>query len=197
MINIDEGEVDDLTDLCRSIFGNDMVTVHKWKKLHEFFDKNRNVSPNKKVVLYEYIIVCRKSKLSVLNNVMQPYVENGALKERISEFPEVFDCFGTTSSAKDEINEIFGRRDYFSTPKPVKLMKELIRATTNKDSIVMDYFAGSGTVGQACMELNTEDGGNRKFVLACNSESNICQNVALKRVSIAAKENDASFAFID
>lgn len=197
VINIDEGEVDDLTDLCRSIFGNDMVTVHKWKKLHEFFDKNRNVNPNKKVVLYEYIIVCRKSKLSVLNNVMQPYVENGTLKERISEFPEVFDCFGTTSSAKDEINEIFGRRDYFSTPKPVRLMKELIRATTNKDSIVMDYFAGSGTVGQACMELNTEDGGNRKFVLACNSESNICQNVALKRVSIAAKENDASFAFID
>ena len=196
VINIDEGEVDELADLCRSVFGQDLVTVHKWKKLHEFFDKNRNVDPNKKVVLYEYIIVCRKTKLSVLNDVLQPYIENGVLKERPFSFPEVFDCFGTTSSAKDEIKDIFGRRDYFSTPKPLKLMKELIRATTNKDSIVMDYFAGSGTVGQACMELNTEDEGNRKFVLVCNSESDICRNVAYKRLAMASKRDEKEFEFL-
>ncbi len=128
---------------------------------------------------------------------MQPYIENGTLKEHPSSFPEVFDCFGTTSSAKDEIKEIFGRRDYFSTPKPLKLMKELIRATTNKDSIVMDYFAGSGTVGQACMELNTEDGGNRTFVLVCNSESDICRNVTYKRVTAASKRHRYQFEFLD
>lgn len=141
--------------------------------------------------------MCRKSKLAVFNDVMQPYIENGTLKEHPSSFPEVFDCFGTTSSAKDEIKEIFGRRDYFSTPKPLKLMKELIRATTNKDSIVMDYFAGSGTVGQACMELNTEDGGNRTFVLVCNSESDICRNVTYKRVTAASKRHRYQFEFLD
>jgi len=46
----------------------------------------------------------------------------------------------------------------------------------------MDYFAGSGTVGQACEELNQEDGGNRTFILVCNSESNICENVTNKRL---------------
>ena len=113
---------------------------------------------------------------------MQPYLEDGELKEKLSDVPEIFDCFGTTSSAKDEIAEIFGDRTFFSTPKPLKLMKELIRATTDKDSIIMDYFAGSGTVGQACQELNKEDGGNRKFILVCNNESNICEEVTNKRL---------------
>ena len=113
--------------------------------------------------------------------------------ERESEVPETFDCFGTTSSAKDEINEIFGARDYFSTPKPVKLMKELARATTNKDSIVLDFFAGSGTVGQAVHELNKEDSGRRSFILISNSESNICKNVTVKRI----EKSGADFVLLD
>ena len=196
VINIDEGEVNNLLRVCQSIFGLDLVEVHKWKKLHDFFDKNRQVKSDKKIVLFEYIIICKKTKQAKFNKIMQPYLENGTIKERLSDMPEIFDCFGTTSSAKDEINEIFGKRDYFSTPKPVKLIKELIRATSNSDSIIMDYFAGSGTVGQACLELNKEDFGNRKFILVSNSESNICRNVAYKRLLISAKENNESFEFL-
>ncbi len=183
VINIDEGEANNLFEICKSIFGDELVSLHRWKKKHEFFDANRVVlNPNKKQTDYEFIIIARKSEESKFNKIYQPYIECGALKEKEASIPETFDCFGTTSSAKDEINEIFGRRDYFSTPKPVKLMKELIRATTNKDSIVMDYFAGSGTVGQAVVELNREDDGNRKFILVSNSESNICKNVTVKRI---------------
>ena len=182
VINIDESEVENLTALCGDIFGKNLVSVHKWKKLHEFFDANRNVPAGKKLVVYEYIIICRKSEKAMFGTIRQPYIENGMLKEKTTKIPDIFDCFGTTSSAKDEINELFGARDYFSTPKPVKLMKELIRATTTKSSIIMDYFAGSGTVGQACEELNQEDGGNRTFILVCNSESNICENVTNKRL---------------
>lgn len=196
VINIDEGEVNNLLCVCQSIFGLDLVEVHKWKKLHDFFDKNRQVKLDKKIVLFEYIIICKKTKQAKFNKIMQPYLENGVIKERLSDMPEIFDCFGTTSSAKDEINEIFGKRDYFSTPKPVKLIKELIRATSNSDSVIMDYFAGSGTVGQACLELNKEDFGNRKFILVSNSESNICRNVAYKRLLISAKENNESFEFL-
>ncbi len=192
VINIDEGEVINLSKLCSDVFGEKLVKTYKWKKLHEFFDTNRSVNPNKKVVLCEYIIICRKSERATLNKIMQPYIENGVLKEKIDDVPDVFDCFGTTSSAKDEINELFGRRDYFSTPKPLKLMKELIRATTNKNSLIMDYFAGSGTVGHACVELNKEDGGDRKFILVCNDESNICREVTRKRLDIV----NASYIFM-
>ncbi len=193
VINIDEGEVENLSRLCSDEFGEKLVKIYKWKKLHEIFDANRNVNPNKKVVPYEYIIICRKTEDAKLNKIMQPYIENGVLEEKISDVPDIFDCFGTTSSAKDEINDLFGRRDYFSTPKPLKLMKELIRATTNKKSLIMDYFAGSGTVGHACVELNKEDGGDRKFILVCNNESNICQEVTRKRLDII----NASYIFME
>lgn len=77
---------------------------------------------------------------------------------------------GTSSSAKDELAEILGDREAFDTPKPVKLVKEMIRIASNKNSIILDFFAGSGTTGQAVLELNKEDNGNRKFILCTNNE---------------------------
>lgn len=71
---------------------------------------------------------------------------------------------GTSSTAKDEIELLFGDRTLFDTPKPTKLIKELIRVSTNKKSIVLDCFAGSGTTGQAVLELNNEDKGDRTFI---------------------------------
>ena len=53
----------------------------------------------------------------------------------------------------------------FSNPKPVIFIKNLIKFSTQKDSICLDFFVGSGTTGQAVMELNNEDGGDRKFIL--------------------------------
>ncbi len=184
VINIDEGESNNLFKLCKSLFGDAFVSMHKWKKKHPYFDVNRVVlNPNKKQTDYEYIIICKMSD-SVFNLIKQPYLENNLLKEKESGIPEVFDCFGTTSSAKDEINALFGRRDYFSTPKPLKLMTELLRATSSKNSIVLDFFAGSGTVGHAVEILNKEDGGSRKYILISNSESNICRNVTVKRMEL-------------
>ena len=183
VLNIDDGERDNIFNLLASIFGSDKVTLHKWKKKHPFFDTNRVVlNPNKVQTDYEYIIICRKTQEAKLGLLKQPYIDGDKLLEKDAEVPETFDCFGTTSSAKDEINEIFGSRDYFSTPKPVKLMKELARSTTSKNSVVLDFFAGSGTVGQAVFELNKEDGGNRTFILISNSESDICKKVTVKRM---------------
>jgi len=73
------------------------------------------------------------------------------------------------------------KKEFFSNPKPVKYMKRMIQIATKNSSndIVMDFFAGSGTTAQAVLELNKEDGGNRRFVLvqlpentAENSEAN-------------------------
>ena len=57
--------------------------------------------------------------------------------------------------------------EYFDFPKPVALVKEAILGATikNKNSIILDFFAGSGTTGHAVMQLNADDGGNRKFIL--------------------------------
>ena len=64
----------------------------------------------------------------------------------------------------------------------MKLIKEFVRAASEKDSIVLDFFAGSGTTGHAVMDLNKEDGGSRKFILITNNENNICQNITVPRV---------------
>ena len=142
---------------------------------------------------FEYIIICRKGNNSKLNQIMQPYIEDDVLKEKESEVPEIFDCFRTTSSVKDEISKLFGRRDYFSTPKPLKLMKEFVRMTTDKNSIFMDFFVGSSTVGHAVVELNREDSGNRTFILVSNDESNICKNITVERM----KKTGARFVLLD
>lgn len=188
VVNIDEGEWRTIFDLCAELFGSENVSVKKWKKKHPFFDKNRVVlNPNKMQTDFEYIIFAKKNKSAMLKKIMQPYLLQDStgkeiLSEKETDVPDIFDCFGTTSSAKDEIERLFGRRDYFSTPKPVKLMKELVRATTGKNSRVLDFFAGSGTTGHAVTELNREDGGSRTFMLVSNSESDICKTVTMKRM---------------
>lgn len=52
----------------------------------------------------------------------------------------------------------------------------------NKEVIVLDFFAGSGTTGHAVMQLNKEDGGNRKYILCTNNENNICEEVTYQRL---------------
>ena len=184
ILNIDEGEKDNVLHMLKSLFGDELVSLHRWKKKHPYFDANRVVlNPNKIQTDYEYIIICRKTSDAVFNKIKQPYVKNGMLLESDGDLPETFDCFGTTSSAKDEIGEIFGDRTYFSTPKPIKLMKELVRATTNEHSIVFDFFAGSGTVGCAVEELNRDNNENRTFIMVSNNESDICKRITTKRMS--------------
>ena len=61
--------------------------------------------------------------------------------------------------------EYLNLKENFSYPKPVVLIKSLINMIKNKDALVLDFFAGSGTTAQAVMELNQEDGGNRKYIL--------------------------------
>ncbi len=67
--------------------------------------------------------------------------------------------------ASSEAKEIFGRTDYFSNPKPVKLIKHLIHLGTSTDDIVLDFFSGSATTAQAALTINAEDGLKRKFIL--------------------------------
>lgn len=71
----------------------------------------------------------------------------------------------------EELRSIFGNK-VFSYPKPVYTIKKLIDASSRKDSIILDFFAGSGTTGHAVLSLNKDDGGTRQFIVVTNNEIN-------------------------
>lgn len=73
-------------------------------------------------------------------------------------------------AATKTLEKIFDEKSRFSNPKSINLLKQLISYAAGKDALILDFFAGSGTTGQAVMELNQEDGGNRRFILCTNNE---------------------------
>lgn len=76
---------------------------------------------------------------------------------------------------------IFGSEKVFTNPKPVKLIKRVITIVGNKNSFILDFFAGSGTTLHATIQLNKEDGGKRTCILCTNNENNICEDVTFER----------------
>lgn len=73
------------------------------------------------------------------------------------------DC-GTTTEGTKELEVIFGDK-VFNNPKPTRFIKKILTLATDKNDIILDSFAGSGTTAQAVLELNKEDEGDRKFIL--------------------------------
>ena len=71
----------------------------------------------------------------------------------------------TNEKAKNELKLIFPEDIPFATPKPHELIEQILRIATDKDAIVLDSFAGSGTTAHAVLNMNKEDGGNRRFIL--------------------------------
>lgn len=102
------------------------------------------------------------------------------------------DC-GTATDGTRELQNIFGKK-IFDTPKPIELIKKIINLAGDKNSLVLDFFAGSGTTGQAVLDINSEDNGNRHFILCTNNEENICEDVTYQRLktAITGKRADGS-----
>jgi len=69
------------------------------------------------------------------------------------------------------LKKILGK-NIFDYPKSLYLLVDILKLTTKKDSVILDFFAGSGTTGHAVLEINKQDGGNRKFILCTNNEDN-------------------------
>ncbi len=79
----------------------------------------------------------------------------------------LWDEVGTTSNGTNEVKKLFDGKIVFSNPKPVSLIKKITELAMRnfKNDLILDFFAGSGTTGDAVMQLNAEDGGNRKYIL--------------------------------
>ena len=94
-------------------------------------------------------------------------VEDEVIKSLISDFTD----------GKKELARIFNQCP-FDNPKPTTLLKYFLQIT-DKNAIILDFFAGSGTTGQAVMELN---GGKRQFILCTNNENGIAENITYERL---------------
>ena len=94
-------------------------------------------------------------------------------KEKIGTYWDGFSWINVTKE---------GNIKFSNGKKPIDLIKQMMMLTDTKNSTILDYFAGSGTTGHAVMQLNKEDGGNRKYILCTNNENNICEEVTYQRL---------------
>lgn len=103
-----------------------------------------------------------------------------------------------TQDGTQEIRELFQTEDVFKFSKPSELIRKLIafeiNGISNKNAIILDFFAGSGTTAQAVIEQNKRDNGNRRFILCTNNEESICTDVTYPRIKtvITGKREDGS-----
>ena len=93
----------------------------------------------------------------------------------------------TATSATKELMQIFDGKKLFDTPKPVSLIEEILKLAGHGDSIVLDFFAGSGTTAHAVLKMNAEDGGKRQFILGTNNENGIAENITFERIDRVVK----------
>lgn len=91
-----------------------------------------------------------------------------------------------TQDGTEEIRDIFGSENVFKFSKPSELIRFLItlevNEKSNKNITVLDFFAGSGTTGNAVINANVKDDGKRSFILCTNNENNICREVTYERI---------------
>ena len=106
-----------------------------------------------------------KRRVKMGKEVWEPYTREYAPENPTRPYPTIWSDLHTMRQAKAQLREIFETADLFDTPKPVNLIERILRLLGDKDSIVLDSFAGSGTTAHAVLKMNAEDGGNRKFIL--------------------------------
>ena len=73
--------------------------------------------------------------------------------------------WGTNEDANDELHKLLGQQYLFDFSKPSRLIAKLVQSVTAEKDIILDFFSGSATTAHAVMQLNAEDGGNRKFIM--------------------------------
>lgn len=76
-----------------------------------------------------------------------------------------YEDVGHSQAAKQELKKLFNGKSFFDYPKSLELIKRCIQLYSDEESIILDFFSGSATTAHAVMDLNAEDGGNRKFIM--------------------------------
>lgn len=101
--------------------------------------------------------------------------------------------FGHNQRASDLLNQLMGYKNLFDNPKPIELIRGFIQVSNAKhDDIILDFFSGSATTAHAVMQLNAEDGGNRKFIMVqlpeLTDEKSVAYKAGYKNICEIGKE---------
>jgi len=96
------------------------------------------------------------------------------------------DDAGHTDEARKEIRALFGTTELFDTPKPTRLIRRILEIASDKNAVILDSFAGSGTTGHATLALNKADEGTRQFILV-EMDERIARDVTSQRLQKAVE----------
>jgi len=105
------------------------------------------------------------SKYTIKYKVYQKVNNEGKVRKDLGRAYSNLIVNPINQQGKTDFSNLFDGQSYFSNPKPVDLISYFVKTLKGQNGIVMDFFAGSGTTADAIMQLNAEDGGNRKFIL--------------------------------
>lgn len=140
------------------------------------YESRWRVSPQKvKSMLADNLLYFKKDKNNEWKVYYKFYSENKT-KRPSNLWTEI----EGNKKAQIELKNILHNK-LFETPKPIDLIRRILQITDSDSSIILDFFAGSGTTLHATMQLNAEDGGHRKCILVTNNENNICEEVTYER----------------
>ena len=151
----------------RGIYGTDKFPN---ELLNDLIVKN-GVNENEVIFSNRFIWLQEKLEEEITNNTTINLSAKGVLSYKKSVYDEevppnlINEDVGvtTTEEAGKEFDILMGQR-YFDYPKPISLVKYLANFVTGQDDIILDFFSGSATTAHAVMQLNAEDGGNRKYI---------------------------------
>ena len=123
------------------------------------------------------------------------YDENGKIIQKGIIPNAMLDNIASNSDGSKDLKILFPEtKKVFSYPKPVKLLKHLLKMVDNKNAIVLDFFAGSGTTAHATLDINKEDGGKRLFVLI--EQMDYIETLTVERMKRAIKHFGYKSEFI-
>jgi adenine-specific DNA-methyltransferase len=145
-------------------------------------NQNEAVFKNKFVWLQSKLDeeLLKKTRVSLSNTLVLSYKKAEYSEEVPPNLIDETVGVDTTENAGKYLTELFEGKEVFDYPKPISLLKYLINFLSDDSCFILDFFAGSGSTAQAVLELNVEDGGNRKFILVqlpepCDEASEACK----------------------
>lgn len=170
-------------------------------------DGKEHLPPKNKCWLYnknKVAFLIKEGRIGFRKGTGSPYLKRYLDEVRNGiTLPTILTDIGTSQDSASEIRKLFGD-DVYEFPKPTNLMIKLLVCGAENDGIVLDFFAGSGTTAHAILNLNTQDGGNRRFILVqlpeptCRRDYPIIAEITKERVRrVIQKLNEGDTGKLD
>jgi len=200
-IFIDDNEIAQLRLLMDDIFGeNNFKNCIIWAYRTGGAPRKTNVFAQK----HDYILFYSRSDRLSFNNLKEKIIYKkdffGAKKDKEGNFYVEVNLRDVVEgeiellkngkpykniNVKPVLNLSSERVEKFPSQKPIGLIKFLLEVMTNENSVICDFFAGTGTTGEAVLELNKENKSNRQFILCTNNENGIASDICYPRIKRA------------